>query len=354
MDILILAPGNSIHSKRWIDAFKNRFSVLWVSLHSFEYETSAAKQIQYTGNPILLIISGLKILFLALRYKIDLVHIHSIARYGLAAIFLCLFSKKKLILSPWGSDLIYGKNNFFWYLVIKYLIRRSDKIIVDAEHMKNLCISIDEQCEAKIEKIMFGIDIDFFKNSIRKESREISFNILSVRNHEDIYNIDKIIEAFSVIYRELDNCKLTIMGYGSNTNSLKQQAQDLSLRNNISFTGKLDRDGMLDIINQSDIIISASNSDAGLSSSIGEAMSCEKIVLASAEGGENHLWIEENETGYLFDHNSVDSLVSTMKKANKNRSRFENMGKKARRIILEKNNSKIEMSRVEKIYTQFI
>ena len=78
----------------------------------------------------------------------------------------------------------------------------------------------------------------------------------------------------------------------------------LSLSKKVKFIGRYDYESLPQLLNNHDLFISTSLSDAGIASSIAEAMACQKIVIVS-DSGENKLWISNDVNGFLFKTGSL-------------------------------------------------
>ena len=109
---------------------------------------------------------------------------------------------------------------------------------------------------------------------------------------------------------------------------------------------------MLNFYNNLDIYISTSLSDGGLSSSIAEAMSFERIVIVT-NNSDNKMWIEDKVNGYLFKSGDYKELVKLIEKIIKNKKENTLIGNSARQIIKKKYSYEKEMNKVRSIYNLF-
>ena len=233
--------------------------------------------------------------------------------------------------------------------MIKYLLNRAEIIHVDANHMREKCIEISKKVKDKIKIIQYGTDLEKFKN--KEQKIDSLFNILSIRNHEKIYNIDKIIDIFDNIFQDNPKIKLEVLGGGPNTQTLKSQADKLSSSSNISFSGFITQEEMIEKINASNLVISASDRDGGISVSIAEAMACEKVVIASnGPNDENDEWIEHGKTGFLFGLESFSDLELITRDCINNKYPLKEIGISARETIKRNYNFVNEMNKFDEIY----
>ena len=327
--------------------------MVWFSLHKFTNTQDESKQIPLSVSIPMLPLHMIKVYLFIKSHKISTIHVHSIARYGFLVLFACIFTKTKLIISPWGSDLVEGSKSFLNKFFIRYLIKRASLIHVDAAHMSNICEELVPHSKEKCKHIMFGANTDLFKNKSIASSSKFSF--LSIRNHEDIYMVDLIIKAFAIISKEFENLNLNILGSGSKTEDLKKLASQYQLPESINFIGRVTQEEMIEEINRNKVVISASIRDGGLASSLGEAMSCERVVIASSgKEDENLLWIDHGVNGYLFANKSIEDLVERMRQCFKNQDLNKEIGLRARQTILKRYDFEVEMLKFEEIYNEFI
>lgn len=238
--------------------------------------------------------------------------------------------------------------------MIKYLLNRAEIIHVDAAHMKDKCIDISERAKEKIKIIQYGTDLKKFRKIKVVENND--FTIVSIRNHESIYNIDKIIAIFEKIYKtENSNVRLEILGGGQNTPALQSQTNTLSSFSKINFSGFVTQEEMINKINEGNVVISASDRDGGISVSIAEAMACEKVVIASnGPNDENDQWIDHGENGFLFNLENFDELEKLLKECIKNKNSLADIGLKARESIEKNYNFEAEMDKFDKIYKDLV
>lgn len=352
--IFFLAPGNSIHSVRWIKNYEKDFKIVWFSLHPFIDESNELNQSIEKAYVKLSPASFIKCLLtfrkMIIFHKPDIIHVHSLARYLVPLIATLFMKLPSLILSPWGSDIVYSESKFINKTLLKIFFRKAYLIISDSRHISEKCHKISNSSRSKTIEIYHGSDPEiFFPLNRELNPNEIKF--LSVRLLEEIYNIDVIIKAFSIVQEKLKNKnhKLTICADGSKKNELMELANNLLTPNTFLFTGRLSQIEMRNEIQACDVVISASQSDGGLSASLGESMMCKKTILASSSGGENDLWITDGINGYLFDCQDEKELAGRMIKC----TNIEFLKKSSQMNYeksMEKYNLKKERLKMKEIY----
>ena len=257
------------------------------------------------------------------------------------------FLKNKIICTVWGSDLIYGKDNFIKKLLLKNIFKSSVLITCDASFIREIIKTIYPMCNVKL--IYFGIDTDKFSFQERIILKNRTIKLLSIRNLEEIYNIECIIEMIEIISNEGLDVKLSIYSDGSLSKKLKKLVSDKLLDDKISFHGKYYQENLPNILSEHDIYISMARSDAGIASSTAEAMSTGMICLIS-NVSENNLWISHNSSGLLIKDNDPEDLAKHIKLIISGKINFKDFGIKAREKIITSNSINQEMIKMCKIY----
>ena len=190
---------------------------------------------------------------------------------------LKIFFKYKLTIIPWGSDLNFNIN-IFQKFIKRLLISKSDLIITDGYHIKHKLLNFLKLITIilkfliwnrfkKIYNLSNSQNIDNFLSD-----RNIKKFIVSNRSLEDLYSIDTLIYAFKKLSKSIQDIHLIIIGDGTKKDQLIELSKSLNIENKVIFIGKIDHEELLIWVKKSSIYISTSLYDAGLSSSIAEAI----------------------------------------------------------------------------------
>ena len=351
MKIIFLASAKSIHSLRWINyfSFKTNHDIVWISTEEPGYETLSEynkldKKIKiYTFKKFK---NKIKILKELLFSKNSLVQIHYIGWHSL--LIPLLNKNNKIIATPWGSDLLVNKN-FLKKIWFNYFFRRSDAVICDSKRLGNIAKNFGAK-ENSIYIYNFGIDTDFYRKGRSIFSDLNNIVIGSNRRLEKIYDIKTFINAAEKVLKLEKNISFLIAGEGSLRNELNDYTQYKGLKKNIKFLGALNQDEVYSFYNSIDIYVSTSLSDGGLSSSVAEAMSFERLVLVT-NNSDNDKWIIQGHNGFLFKNKDSIELSNLIMNNIKNIDSSIKISKNARKIILEKCSYNKEM---EKIYLKYL
>ena len=336
--ITFIAPGNSIHSKRWIDFFNNqKYKIQWISFHEFNDTNLLINQIYIINKFYNLLLNNLKVLYYVNQFKTDIIHIHSVSLYLFASLIL-FFKKKKIIITLWGSDV--NNANKFKKILIKFFIKRAFAVTTDSHQFYNDFLKF----HTNKKLINFGIDTSFFKPN----TKAIENLIICPRGFDDIYRPYVILNAINMVKSKIKNLKFVLIGSKNKKEEILKFIDSKKLNNIITVSDTLDQKSYLNLVNKSIGMISSSLSDAGIASSIAEFMSCNKIIIAT-NNSDNHYWIKDQINGYLFENDDTKKLSKILLFVDKNidKIKFQN-----RDLIIEKNDYTNEMKKVDKIYSQ--
>lgn len=345
--LLFIAPANSIHSKKWIESFlSSDFDLYWISFYQRSIEINIDIKFYEINNNI--IFSYFKLKKLLSEINPDVVNYHYLG----FQLFLIPFLKiKNLITSPWGSDIKFTNKNSVKGFFINKIFKMSKSITVDADFMFDEVNKFGASFNSKIKRINYGTDVNFFK--FKSKDKNSVFKIISLRNHEQIYDIDKLILALSIVIKKGYKVSLSIYGSGSQTESLKNLVKKTDLFDFIEFNGGYEYSKLPNLLHQYDLYVSTSTSDAGLSASTSEAMSSGVTVL-TANNSENPYWMSDN-CGFLFKTSSIEDLsTKIISIINMDHDAIKIIRLNARKKIEDYNDYNNEMTKMLNIYNSLL
>jgi len=365
MKLCFLAGANSIHSYRWIKYLADKgYEIHWISLAPMTDCGGKIKNLKLYLTPYLIEkwqfgpSSLLKLLFnviwagrLINKIKPDILHSHYAGVNGLAG---ALSGFHPFILTAWGSDILIAPKSKIVKPLIKFVLKKADLITCDAEHMKKSMVDLGAS-PSKIKIIYFGTDAQKFSPGPRDEEliKELKIQdspvIISLRSFEPIYDIETLIRAIPIILKELPEAKFIIAGKGSEEEKLKNLAKDLNILESIRFPGFISNADLPRYLKTSDIYVSTSLSDAGLSSSTAEAMASGLPVIIT-DIGENEKWVKGGESGYLIPVKNSNILAEKIVYLIKNENLRKELGLTNRKKIEDEKNFYREMEKMEKLY----
>ena len=234
----------------------------------------------------------------------DILHIHCCSGWGflpaVVGVAVGRRLKKRIVLTYHGG----GGERFFdqHSRLVRHYLMHTDQNIV----LSGFLAQVFDKHEIPYTIIPNIIELD---GSHYRERINMCPNYICVRAHEPLYNIPCILRAFKKVLTELPEATLTLVGDGSQHNTLVELAKETQLQN-ITFTGRVDNSEIYRQLDRADIMLSTPTVD-NMPVSLLEAMNAGLLVISSRVGGVPYM-IEDEETGLLFDSDNADQLAERM------------------------------------------
>ncbi len=233
-------------------------------------------------------------------------------------LYVCYFHNinRYIYQTPPGFKLLKPLLNLYQKIDFSYG-QKPDYLFCNSNTVKK---RIADAYKREAKTIYPGIDTSFFVPS-KNNSNEKYFLIVSrLVSHK---KIDLAIQACHQL-----NQKLYIVGAGRDKNKLNNLIKSLK-DPNIKLLGQVDNNKLLNLYQECLALICPQLEDFGLTPI--EAQSCGKPVIAYDKGGLTETVINDK-TGILFNHQTVESLTSALKKFNPNNFSKETCQKNAKKF----------------------
>lgn len=351
MKICFLADGGSIHTKKWVEYFRDNGHK--VNLITFRVnETEKINGVEIIKVKSLLPFSRLNYI-LSLNYikkliwKIspDILHSHYLTSYG----FIGAFSGfKPFVVSIWGSDItVTPKKSFVFKYLTKWTTKKADIITVSSKFLfKELLNLIDKEAEI----IPFGVDTNVF--NYKYKTRDKNFKIGITKSLEDWYGHYYLILAFKKLSEKYKNLKLLIAGDGSKRGYLEELVKSLNLEEKVKFFGYISNIDLPKFLNKLDVFVMPSLLESFGVSAI-ESLAVGVPVVASNVGGIPEIVID-GKTGFLVESKNVNEIVNAVNKLLLNPYLREKMSKKGRGFVEKKYNFNKIAQKMELLYKRLV
>ncbi len=217
----------------------------------------------------------------------------------------------------------------------------ADLIILPSENDKIYVTKKYKIKAAKIKVLPHGINTKLFKPlGIEKEP----FSICFVGRLHPVKNLFSLLEALYGL-----NVKLKIIGDGEIKDELIDKSKKLRL--NVEFKGYISNDKLAFELNKYELFILPSFDEAN-PKVILEAMACGLPVIGSNVGGIKQVIIHK-QNGYLCQTNK-DSIREAINELFNNKQLRENLGRNARKYILENHSLEVLVKKEVDIYKQLV
>jgi glycosyltransferase involved in cell wall biosynthesis len=217
--------------------------------------------------------------------------------------------KIKYICSVHASDIVVLTSTLYCVYFKKQLMtsyKNAYKISARSPILKEKIEKILNYTKNKTFVALSGVEEKFFnyeKTIFNKEK----LNIVTVSSLIKRKNIDVIIKSLSNFKYDFN---LTIIGDGDERKNLEKLSQKLKIEN-ITFTGKIKRDEVINYLKKSDIFVLLSDNETfGLSYL--EALATKNIVIAKKNDGIDGI-IKNNFNGFLI-NSKVKDLQNCLEK----------------------------------------
>jgi len=339
MKICILADVQSAHTRRWVRSISESGHELIVI--SFRPGQIEGIDCHYLRTPKILGISPSNPFWSRFHYLFakgraqrivnefdpDIVHAFWATSYGLLGARL---HSKAFMVSVWGMDITDSPKNFIMKQVVKYALRKAQKIFCTSKFLleRTKSFVVDQ---TKLIHIPFGIDTELFKPI--KQERNGKIVIGSTKSFEAKYGLMNLIKAFEQLSKRYANIELLLVGAGSLKNSAELYVQKKSLDDKVVFHAAVEVEAVPQYLNMMDIFVMPSISDSetfGVAAL--EASSCGLPVVASRIGGIPEV-IQNNTTGFLIEHSNVIVLIETLADLIEDEAKRLEMGVRGRAFV---------------------
>jgi len=284
------------------------------------------------------------------RVRPDLVHSGYVWKDGFLG---ALSGFTPHLLMPWGSDvLIQPDQSFICRQIVRYTLRRADKIYCDAEAVKNKVVNLSNINPQKVVVFpQLGIDLSLFKpdHQVRQEARaELGLMgkkvLIMTRNLEEVYGVKYFIRALPDVIKAEPDVRVLIAGTGPQEYFLRELVVQLGMSKYVEFLGYVENSALPRYLNASDVYVSSSLSD-GTSLSLLEAMSCGLPVIVTDVDSIVE-WVKDGVNGRVVPRGNSQVLAETIVETLSNVGLAKVMGERnlqiaRQRADLEKNFAKL-------------
>lgn len=364
--ICFVADAADIHTQRWAKYFAdNGYQVHVISrrtssnmaedinLHWVKSYGIKIPVLRYIFTPLFYLIQLRKMLKII---KPNIIHCFGI-QYDTYIVALIGFHP--LVVFPWGELVLIGpKPSMLARYMYKFSLKRADVITCDGENMIEAVVELGID-KRKIKKIVQGVDVDKFTNLSRdgklreRLGLDDSPTVISTRRFGTVHDIITIAEAIPLVLEKIPEAKFVFIGEGEEKESVIARVKELKVSEATRFVGMIPHDELPGYLISSDVHVSTSVSDSGLSIATAEAMVCGLPVIVT-DFGDNRSWVEDGINGFVIppkDHNLLSEKLIYLLGNKNTRAEF---GRKNRQIIEERNNYSLEMKKMDSIYREVI
>lgn len=333
MRIAFLAWHGSIHTRRWAGWFAERGH----EVHVVTCGGADVRDVDADGVPLPLryVVHELgapragKIGYLARtaaarhavrRIAPDVLHAHWLTSYGLLAL-ACDRKNLPLVVTAHGDDVLIAPKKAVMRRLVRRVLRVADLITVPGYPMREAVEKIllpHTPPPPGVAVFQYGVECSRLSTAgreLRAQRRDRaveSAHLVSARALLDLYRIDVLLEACSLLARDGMDIHLDLLGDGPKRDQLEQQAKQLGIADVCTFHGLVEPAKVEQFVGMSDAYVSISESD-GVSLALLEALALGAVPVLSNIAA-NRPWVNDNATGALVQI-TPESVADGIKRA---------------------------------------
>lgn len=297
MKILYISDAGSIHTRRWVEFFRDQGAEVHVA--SFRRAQIDGVQVHLLGSRrlgrlgYLLAIPRLRIL--ARRLRPDIVHAQYVTSYGFLAAAAGL---RPLVVTAWGTDvLISPKESKLLRFLASFAVRHADAVTTVAPHMNAAVVALGVAADG-VSAVPFGVDTQHFLPPHVDRSEKAPLRLICTRNFGPIYSVQTLIEALRLVRERGLALQVDLVGEGPLRSDLQAQVVRCGLEASVSFHGHVNHNRLAQLLVEAHLFVTPALSD-GNNVSLNEAMACSCFPIAT-DIPANAQWIEHGVNGLLY------------------------------------------------------
>jgi len=361
MRLCYIAPTDSIHTERWLNAFVEQGH----EVHLIVLPGAARKMEGVILHPlpngypkirfVRWVLTARKIVK---QIRPDVLHGHYLTRYGwLAASTLF----RPLVLTAWGTDIyIDPKKSGLTRLLTAWSLRHASLVTAVSRDLCDSAIQLGARRNCA-EVIHWGVDPLLFRRGTDTSGLRLRLGvdrgpvILSTRNIFPNYNHDVLLSALPSVLRAIPGATL-LFKYSSYDpfylEELQTLANRLGIKDKVRFASNGPYREIPSYYALADIFVSIASSDAAPISLL-EAMACGPAPIVSDLPSFRE-WITDGQNGYLVPPRDTEALANAIVHLLRSQDLCHQFARTNRRIIEERADHRMEMKRVEGLYQSLI
>ena len=279
-------------------------------------------------------------------HNIEIVVFGAAAPLALMSSALRKSGVKKIIALTHGHEVWWAKI-FPFNLAIKRIGKGVDHLTYLGEFTRQaISKALTDKSAKEMVKIAPGIDTAHFipQPDGMQKRKELGLQdkkiIISVGRLVHRKGQDKLIEAMPEVLRKIPNAHLLIVGEGPYKNHLEKLVNKLSLKENITFAGRIMYDRLPSYLSAADLFAMPSRSRffglevEGLGIVYLEASACGIPVVAGNSGGAPDA-VLEGVTGLCVDGTNIEQITGAIVEICRDAERASHMGAAGRNWIVD-------------------
>jgi len=284
------------------------------------------------------------------NYSLDVMHVHYAMPFATSAYLakqIMLPRQLGVVTTLHGTDITVVGAEPSYFRVTQFSMQSSDRLTAVSQFLKSRAEATFGTTKP-IEVIYNFVDPQVF--SPRRTHRMHLGGpgtkvLMHASNFRPVKNIPIVIQVFAEVRKRLQ-AKLVMVGDGPEKAGAEALARELGVHRDVLFLGN--QDCMEEVLPLADVFLLPSSSESfGLVAL--EAMSAEVPVVCSNAGGLSEV-VEHGFTGFLHDPTHVAGYTSSVLKLLMNDTLRRTMGRRGRRVALDRFSADEMVEKYVKVY----
>lgn len=242
-----------------------------------------------------------------LFFNPDVIHINpslqhrALFRDSVYLLIAKAFRKKVVFfIHGWDTRLysLFCNNKSFVKVIIRYILRKPDKIIVLAEKFKEQLTKLGVD-GSKI--VVLPIMVEYEKYKIKRSFNDKTIRVLFLANFFKDKGIYEVVKSILLVVNEFSTRKVDFIlaGDGPEMQNIKKLVQDLEISNYVNFKGYVTGRKKIDVFRNADLFVYPTSHGEGFPTVIAEAMAAGLPIIATPVGAIPEV-IEQGVNGNLL------------------------------------------------------
>jgi glycosyltransferase involved in cell wall biosynthesis len=314
-------------------------------------------------NPVPDAISLVKLYFLMLRERYDIVHTHSskagiLGRIAakLAGVKVIVHTIHGLPFHPYQSRFL----NLTYTALEKLAALTTDRIITVCDAMSEKAVRARVAGTNKFETIYSGMNLEPFlhtENAPPAKRRELGIeeNEMVVGKIGRLFPLKGhkyLIESAPAVVKAFPNVKFLLIGNGILREELKSKVRRLGLESRFIFSGLAKREEIPELISVMDVLVHTSVRE-GLARVLPQALACGKPAISFDIDGAREVVIPEK-TGFLVPPEDTPALSKAIIDALSDTARLKKMGQAGRSLVAPVFSAETMVDKIDALYRQLL
>ena len=240
----------------------------------------------------------------------------------------------------------------------KYRTSRVDRVVTVCQQIKDVIVETGKLPEAKVDVVYAGTDVSVF-DPARHDPRAFRHEkgiagdrfVIAQVGMRDWKGWKELVDAVADVARRHDRVHLILIGNIDVAPEVREYARSRGIEGRVTPVEY--RADMPNVFASCDLVVDASWAGTGITGTIREAMAMEKPVIATTAGGNDEL-ITSEDVGWLIPMRDHDALVRAIEQVMSNPQRAAEVGRNARRHVVNGYSKELRIDRLESLYSSIL